>query len=507
MKRLLILLLVLCYAGPAWAQVDDHDHEHEHEHDEAGGPPPGPPPPNLPPPGPEELAALTKIDGIKSKHPTNEAEARTLSAQYEEALTAYINGFPESPRAGLALEAALKNDIAAGDPGKAEKLARAFIDHAKSPEAKSQGQRELLQVYKFGGQPDRAIAFALEQANKEPDRPDSEFFVYEAATIQADRGLHDKGVEILETYIKDHPKHPALNKLKLRVADFLVSAGRAREALPRLDAIEKASQNAEEKVLATYFTGVALLAASRQATGDEAALLRKQALAVLAPLVDETRKNAKANRPYGGMAFTTIADVALAAGDVKQAGRIYEEMAKLFAGEAEEKYATKSLADLMFIGLPLTDLEGPELGSGKPVKSTDFHGKILLVDFFTLGYPEYPNTAAAEKRLAKKLAGQPFAMLGVSLNGKEYKDQVKQAVEVLNLDWPVIFDGSGVGGAMATSHHITAMPANFLVDENGIVLRVNLFGPHLDDMCTQEAARVAKGLPSVYRKPAAGGGK
>ena len=127
------------------------------------------------------------------------------------------------------------------------------------------------------------------------------------------------------------------------------------------------------------------------------------------------------------------------------------------------------------------------------------------MDFFTLGFPEYPQTAAAEKRLAKKLAGQPFAVVSVGLNPKENKDQVKEAVQALGLEWPVIFDGSGVNGPMAKDHGITAMPANMLIDENGVVLRVGVFGPHLDDMAMQEVARVAKGLPSIYPGKKAGG--
>ena len=504
MKPLVAVLVLVLYASLAMAQDHDHDHGpgdgHGHEHEQAGpgGAPGGPPAPTLPPPNPEEAAALDKLAKLKSAEPKSQEEEAKLRAAYCDALGEYVLGFPESPRVPFALEAALKLSVGAGQVDKAEKLARAFLEKAKSAETKSLASRQLMQVFKFGGQPDKAVTFALEHAKANAEAPDTEWYVYEAASIEGERDRHDAAIKILEDFIAAHPKHPSRIKFKLRATDFLVSAGKAKEALPRLEAIAKEATDPEEKTLTTYFTGVALLAASRQVTGDEAAALRKQAQGVLAPLMDAARKDWRAGQPYGGMAFSTTADISLSAGDVAGAAKVYEDMAKVFKGQREAGFADRALRDVAFIGAPLEDVAGPDI-NGKPVKSADYKGKILLVDFFSASFGGYPGVLAQEQKLAKKLTGKPFAILGVNLDRKELADAVKKFVSTIGIDWPVIFDGTGFDGPLARSHNIGAMPANFVVDENGVVLRVSLTGPHLDDLVTQETERVAKGLPSVFK--------
>lgn len=505
MKPFVPVLVMLFTAGLACAQGHEHGPGDGQAHGPADGHDHGPPAgaspspgANLPPPGPEESAALEKIAALKQTQPKDAAEEASLRNRYAEALGDFVVGFPESPRASFALEAALKLLVGAGEANRAETLAKMFLEKAQKLETKALARRQLLQVLKFGGQTDRAVAFALEQSRTNTEAPDTEWYVFEAASIEVDRGNHAAGIKILEDFLAANPKHIARNKLTLRIVDFMISAGRTTEAIARLEAFLKDSPPPEDKALATYLTGVAYLAASRQATGDAATTLRMQAREALEPLMAAARKDAKANRPYGGMAFTTAADIALATGDLTAAGKVYTEMAELFRGTPEGGFADRSRIAISFIGSPLEGVEGPDV-NGKTVKSTDFKGKILLVDFFSATFGDYPRILATQKRLQRRLSGKPFAILGVNLDRKELAEPVKRFMLSVAIDWPVILDGSGFEGPIARTHNITVMPANFIVDENGVVLRVNLSGPHLDDLIAQEVARVEKGLPSTYK--------
>jgi tetratricopeptide (TPR) repeat protein len=490
--------------------ADPHaGHQQGGEHAPAPAAPPGPgpgphaappsPASNLTPPGPEESAALERLSKLKAQTPRNPEEEGKLRGQYLDALRDLVLGFPDSPRAPFALEALLKLLVSSGEAGKAEGVLKEYIEKAKSPLSKMIGEREMVQVLRHSGQIDRAIAYAKERTAAQTDPLAAEWFAYEAANIEADRARFTEALAILDGFIAKNPKHPAVNKFRLRTADFLVSAGKPQEALARLDAFMKQELRPEEKALATYFLGIGHLAASRQATGEAAAELRKKARGAIDPLLEGTRKDREANAPYGAMSFTTAAAIALAAGDVTGAVKIYEEMAQLFRGKPEGEFADRASRDVQFIGTPLEAIEGPTL-DGKTVNVKSFRGKILLLDFFSAGYAGYPQELAVTKRIRKKVGGGPLAVLSVNLDKNEQVAAVKGLVAQAGMDWPVIFDGKGFESPIAKMHNVTGLPANFVVDENGVVLRAALRGPHLEDLVVQEVARVSKGLPSPMKR-------
>lgn len=504
MKPLVLVLVLLLSAGAARSQGHDHGPGDGHDHAAPASASPAPSPsPVLPPPSAQERVALEKLAKIKQKEPKSEAEELTLRTQYAEALGDFVVQFPESPRAPFALEAALKLLVGSGEASRGEKLAALFLEKAQKPETKAMGRRQMLQVLKFGGQPEKAVAYAIEQAKANATAADAEWYIYEAASIEVEQAHHDKGVKLLEDFLTAHPKHPSQNKFTLRIADFLISGGRPKDALAKLEAFNKEQHTPDDQALGAYFTGVANLSASRQATGDEAAAFRKAATAALEPLMAAARKDPKSNRPYGGMAFSSAADVALSAADVDGAVKIYKDMAEVFKGTPEGGFAERAQVDAIFIGAAFDEVAGPDI-NGKPIKSSDFKGKIVLIDFFSASFGGYPGVLAAEKKIQKRLAGKKFAILGVNLDNKELAEPVKKFVASVGIDWPVMFDGSGFQGKVARSHNVVAMPANYVLDENGTVLRVDVVGPHLEDILTQEVERLEKGLPSTYKpgKPA-----
>lgn len=481
-----------------------HDHgPGGHEH---GGPPPGPsgspiPPPTMEPPSLGERTLLEKLSGLKQNAPKNAEEEKKLRGEYAEGLQELVDKFPDSPRTPFALEALLKLHVQTGNPEKAEAVAKGFVAKAKSPGARSFGAKQVVAVYRHSGQPGKAVTYATEKATAEPDSPDVEWFLYEAANIQAERGKFDDAIALLANFLAKHANHPAAARFQLRSADLLISAGKPAEARKALEAVQKAKLVPQDQSMATHLVATSYLAESRQATGEAAAALRKKALDTIQPVLDATRKDPSSPEPYGATAFTTAADVALAAGDVQGAIKVYEEMARLFKDKPAGNYAERSARDVAFIGTAIEDVNGPDAVSGKPVDAKSFRGKILLVDFWSFAFPDYLSDLATYQRLNEKLAGKPFQVIGVNLDKKEQSEQVKQFLASQKIAWPVIMDGKGTASPIAVMHGISG-PSSFVVDEDGVILRVALRGPHLEDLVTQEVARVAKGQPSPMKSRA-----
>ncbi len=75
----------------------------------------------------------------------------------------------------------------------------------------------------------------------------------------------------------------------------------------------------------------------------------------------------------------------------------------------------------------------------------------------------YPH----ERSLVKKLAGQPFVLLG--MNSDASPEKLAKVVERENLTWPMFFDGGGTGGPIATKWGVRGWPSIFVMDAEGII--------------------------------------
>jgi hypothetical protein len=86
----------------------------------------------------------------------------------------------------------------------------------------------------------------------------------------------------------------------------------------------------------------------------------------------------------------------------------------------------------------------------------------------------YPH----ERSLVKRLAGKPFAILGV--NSDDKRDDLKKAMEKEQITWRSWFEGSK-GGPIATRWNVQGWPTLYVVDARGII-RHKYFGPPGDDV-------------------------
>ncbi len=86
----------------------------------------------------------------------------------------------------------------------------------------------------------------------------------------------------------------------------------------------------------------------------------------------------------------------------------------------------------------------------------------------------YPH----ERSLVKRLADQPFALIGVN---SDPKDKVKAALERENITWRSFWDGGSTGGPIANAWGVRGWPTIYVIDQHGVIRHMNVRGEAMDE--------------------------
>jgi hypothetical protein len=85
----------------------------------------------------------------------------------------------------------------------------------------------------------------------------------------------------------------------------------------------------------------------------------------------------------------------------------------------------------------------------------------------------YPH----ERSLVKRLANEPFALIGVNSDPKE---KVLAALKRENITWRSYWDGGTTGGPIASRWNVRGWPTIYVLDQKGVIRYKNVRGPAMD---------------------------
>ncbi len=128
-------------------------------------------------------------------------------------------------------------------------------------------------------------------------------------------------------------------------------------------------------------------------------------------------------------------------------------------------------------------LESP---AGEKISLSSLRGQMVLIDFWAAWCGpcrrENPNLVNTYRQYMDKefVNGSGFTIYSVSLD--KSKESWVAAIDKDSLEWEShVSDLKGWKSAPAIEYEVTSIPANTLIDGNGIIISVGLRGRYLND--------------------------
>ncbi|MBB5441179.1 peroxiredoxin [Pedobacter sp. AK017] len=197
-------------------------------------------------------------------------------------------------------------------------------------------------------------------------------------------------------------------------------------------------------------------------------------------MMNDVYPNYIKSNPNSPIAFAMLDEYIGGTVDARKLEPLYNVLSRDNKNSTEGKRWAKLLATakLTSIGTKAPDFVQSDT-SGRPVSLSSMRGKYVLVDFWASWCgpcrAENPNVLKAYNRLKD----QGFDVIGISIDSDK-KAWIK-AIKEDKMPWQQVSDLKGNKNEAAMLYDVDAIPQNWLLDPDGVVLEINLRGENLAD--------------------------
>jgi thiol-disulfide isomerase/thioredoxin len=191
-----------------------------------------------------------------------------------------------------------------------------------------------------------------------------------------------------------------------------------------------------------------------------------------------------------------LAATAVASGDVATARQVHNTLLARFGASPNLKQKVQAeLKRLDKVGKPAPQFAAVDL-KGSPIRLASAQGKYVLIDFWATWcapcIAELPRLQAAYA----KYHDSGFEIISISLD--ENKSAVTDFVKARNIPWPQIHNATS-SADLVDAFGVITIPAVYLIDPQGTIIRLDLRGKALDDTLSRlfkQPARTARENPT-----------
>ena len=120
---------------------------------------------------------------------------------------------------------------------------------------------------------------------------------------------------------------------------------------------------------------------------------------------------------------------------------------------------------------------------GTEVDLTKKHGKVVLLDFWSVSCPPCIKEMPHVKAMYDKYRDQGFEVLGIVAEGDNAKNMVLKIMEKTGVNWPQRLDkGKNASVSFHALYNIKSLPTVWLLDKNGVIVDRNARGTRLEPL-------------------------
>ena len=142
----------------------------------------------------------------------------------------------------------------------------------------------------------------------------------------------------------------------------------------------------------------------------------------------------------------------------------------------------------LIVGKVAPEIVGEDI-DGKPLKLSDYRGKVVVLTFWGHWCGPCRAMYPHERTLVQRLGDKPFALLGI--NSDSDRDDLQKTVKKEKMTWRNVWDFS-TDGPISTSYNVSSSPAIYVLDHNGVIRNIGPRGDNLDAAVDALLAELAK---------------